>query len=33
VETQLSRIYAKLGIHSRMQLAAMLSREDEATKL
>jgi DNA-binding CsgD family transcriptional regulator len=33
VETQLSRIYAKLGIHSRMQLAARLTRKDEATKL
>ena len=33
VETQLSRIYAKLGIHSRMQLAARLRSDDEATKL
>jgi DNA-binding CsgD family transcriptional regulator len=33
VETQLSRIYAKLGIHSRMQLASRLAGEDEATKL
>ena len=33
VETQLSRIYAKLGVHSRMQLAARLTREHGATKL
>jgi DNA-binding CsgD family transcriptional regulator len=33
VETQLSRIYAKLGIHSRTQLAARLTREHQATKL
>jgi DNA-binding CsgD family transcriptional regulator len=33
VETQLSRIYAKLGIHSRMHLAARLRGEDQASKL
>jgi DNA-binding NarL/FixJ family response regulator len=32
VETQLSRIYAKLGIHSRGQLAARLTREASAAK-
>jgi DNA-binding CsgD family transcriptional regulator len=33
VETQLSRIYAKLGIRSRRQLAARLTREHKASKL
>jgi DNA-binding NarL/FixJ family response regulator len=33
VETQLSRIYAKLGIHSRAQLARRLAREPGTGKL
>jgi DNA-binding CsgD family transcriptional regulator len=33
VETQLSRIYAKLGIHSRTELARRVSQEREASKL